>query len=416
VIVSKRALVAAAGWAGLVSVEAELEVFGTSPPVFKIVAATGSSTGFADFLTAVNPWGLDCHPNTGVVYFSDPTGGLIGAVDPLDPGLTVEKIVSRPAGVLHGIALDAAGHRLFFLDSADDSVNVVDLTTMAQTMLVRVPGTTRPNDLVYDPVRKWVIFTDSGADSVGIIKDDGTIVAGYTLTATVGAWGVAVHPVSGDIYFSSFDNGTIHILDPHAFTTTKVASGLDGPRGLEFDRFGRLFCLESGKNRVTRIDLGSGGPVGPDFADALNGRAFLIFDGDDKDGDFLLDDWERRFVSSVVALDADSDFENDDRTALHELLFNGSPATVTDPAPVRGYNFLPDRKLEVIFQGPAEGYGFEVRASSDLQAWVPLPGPLAGTPLPDPLFNSWRMTFDPDDLGLDRERVFVQVTGAIEAP
>jgi len=398
------------------SIEAELELVGTSPPVFKIVKATDSSPAFLQVMAGVNPWGLDCHPDTGWIYFSDPTAGLIGSIDPSAPSPVVTPIVNRPTGALHGIALDAPNNRLFFLDSADDSINVVDLASLGQTRLIDGRGITRPNDLVYDSGRNWIIFTDSGGDFIGITDDAGNIVNGFLFPETVGAWGLALHPQTNEIFFSSFDNGTIHILDPVSATVTPVASGLDGPRGLEFDRFGRLFCLESGEDRVVQIDFWSGGPAKPLFENAVNGRAFVIYDGDDKDGDFLLDDWERRFVPSVLDLDAGSDPENDGRSAIDELLFNGSPEVAGGPAPVRSFEILPGGEVSVVFEGPAKGYGFEVWLSSDLQNWELSGDPLVGTPFGDPLFRSWQSTTDPAALGLDPGRVFVRITGSVEGP
>lgn len=401
-------------WTG--AVEAELELVGTSPPVFEIVEATQSSPAFLTVLAGVNPWGLDCHPDTGLIYFSDPTAGIIGSIDPSAPSPVVTPIVTRPAGVLHGIALDAPNERLFFLDSADDSINVVDLGSLDEATLIDGRGITRPNDLVYDPILNWIIFTDSGGDFIGVIDDLGNIVSGVALPETVGAWGLARHPQTNEIFFSSFDNGTIHIVDPVTRTVTPVASGLSGPRGLAFDRFGRLFCLESGKDRVLQIRLPGGDLAKPLFPRAYNGRAFVIYEGDDKDGDFLLDEWERRFVSSVLDLTTGSDPESDGRSAYHELLFNGFPDVAGEPDPVRSFEVLPGGDVSVVFEGPAEGYGFEVWLSSDLQNWVLSGDPLVGTPLGDPLFNSWQSTTNPASLGLDPSRVFVRLAGSIEGP
>jgi sugar lactone lactonase YvrE len=291
-----------AAFLALATASAETQVFATSPPEFKLLEASDSAPAFQEVLSSINPWGLACHPDTGLLYFSDPNAGIIGAIDPGAPTPTIITIVDRPTGALHGISLDAVNNRLFFLDSADDSINVVDLQTLAVTPLVLANGIVRPNDLVYDPDQNQLYVTDSGADEVRIVSDTGVIGPSASLPSTEGAWGIALQPGTGDVYFSSFDNGTIHqLLDTTPLTTTEIVSGLAGPRGLEFDRHGNLFCLESGMNRVVVIDVGAGTFAPTGFASALNGRAFLLFDSEDKDGDFLLDDWELRYAKSLVS-------------------------------------------------------------------------------------------------------------------
>ena len=404
-------------FSGISCAHAELEIVATAPTAFKIVAAGESSPALQQLLASVNPWGLALHPDTGIVYFSDPTAGIIGSIDPAAPSPVVTPIINRSASVFHGIALDAPGNRLFFLDSADNSVNVVNLAT--ETVIIAGSGINRPNDIAYDSVQNWLLFTDSGADGIGIIRTDQPVpfFEGIVNSSTIGAWGIAVNPANSAIYFSSHDNGAIYQLDPDTSVATPVATGLNGPRGLEFDRFGRLFCLESGQDRVVQIPLPGQSLTAPVFANAINGRAFLAFDGNDKDGDFLPDIWEKRFKPSVLTLNGASDTDLDGRSAFNEFLFNATPISGADPAPVRTLAPLPGGGLTLSFHGPSTGYRLGVLLSSDLVNWQLWTGPLVESPLADPLYSIWQMTLtNPLPLGLDPGKIFARLTGTAVTP
>lgn len=398
---------------------AELEVIGTSPSSFEVVDASETSPLFQTVFGSVNPWGIDCHADTGVLYFSDPTAGVIRQWDPAAFPPVVTPFVTRPGPGVHGIDLDEPNGRLFFLDSADDSINVADLGTGTVTPLIAGFEITRPNDLVWDAGRGWVIFTDSGANFIGAIDAAGNITGGFFVPEAQGAWGIAVHPQTGGIYFSSHDLGAVYRLQPtgtFSAIVTPVATGLDRPRGLEFDRYGRLFCMESGQDRVVRIDLGVTGPAPPDFAAAINGRAFVIYESTDKDGDFLTDSWERRFASSLHELDATSDGDGDGRTALDELIFNGSPEIPEYGSQIDDFDPAAGGGVFVAFEGPASGFDHDVLVSSDLQNWITSPEPLTPRLTGDPLFRRWEVTLDPVALGLDPKRVFIQVEGDVAGP
>ncbi|MES2476678.1 MAG: hypothetical protein V4640_12915 [Verrucomicrobiota bacterium] len=404
---------------GLISAHAELKVVATAPSAFQIVTATEISPALQQLLAGVNPWGLALHPDTGVVYFSDPTAGLIASIDPAVPAPVITPIVNRPASVFHGIALDAPGNRLFVLDSSDNSVKVVNLATLVQTKIAIDQGIHRPNDIAYDHVRDWLLLTDSGSDSLIIIRLDlaDAPLQEVISPATVGAWGIAVNAKDGTAYFSSHDNGQAYQLNPETLVVTSIATGLNGPRGLKFDRFGRLFCLESGLNRVVQIPLAGQTVTAPTFANAINGRAFLVFENSDKDGDFLPDSWEKRFKPSVLALNAESDLDLDGRTAFNEFLFNSSPNSGADPAPVRTLTPQPGGGLSLSFQGPSTGYHLGVMLSSDMVTWQPWTGPLIQSALPDPLYSTWQMTLsNPLPSGLNASKIFARLKGSATAP
>lgn len=79
----------------------------------------------------------------------------------------------------------------------------------------------------------------------------------------------------GDLYVSDAINGTIVKVTP-AGTKSTFASGLDGPRGLAFDRSGNLFVAQSSSGAVSKF-----APDGTEstFTSGLSQPVALAFDG-----------------------------------------------------------------------------------------------------------------------------------------
>ncbi|MCW1886295.1 hypothetical protein OKA04_16275 [Luteolibacter flavescens] len=389
-------------------------VYATSPPEFHI-DSKGGTDALAPYLSGINPWGLASDPETGRVYFSDPTGGRIAWIDPSAQTPAATNLINRPASTFHGIAIDSPNRRLFYLDSANDTVNVFHLTTLADQAIVTGGNIVRPNDVAWDAGRGWVWFTDSGGDFVSAIRSWTSSTADRVTFPATDPWGIAVNPQTGAVYYSSYSAGTIRSLDPANGNSAVVVSGLQGPRGLKFDAYGRLFCLESGLNRVKQVQL-PGQPVPTKtYTNAENGRAFLIYESDDLDGDHLIDAWERRYSSTLAGLSSASDPDTDGRTALMELLFNGTPQSGADPAPVRSFT-RSGGTVTATFQGPREGYNFGAQFSSNLSSWQNYSGTLTKVNLADPLYATWTLSFSPASVGLNPSRVFIRFTGERAAP
>jgi sugar lactone lactonase YvrE len=409
----KFALALGAAIAPVAPAHAATAVYATSPPTFNI-DANSSGSALQSLLSPVNPWGLACDPETGRIYFSDPTGGQIASFDPAVTPPTVTPLISRSGACFHGIAIDSPNRRLFFLDSANDSVGVIRLDTLVEQTIVSGGTISRPNDIAWDAGRGWVFFTDSASDSIRVIRSWSPSLDSQSFPAT-DPWGIAVHPQTGTVCFTSFSGGTVQTLNPTTGATATIASGLNGPRGLRFDAYARLFCLESGLNRVVQVPLPGQAVTAPIYTSADNGRTFLVFESDDLDGDYLTDAWERRYQSTLASLSAASDPDKDGRSALQELLFNGSPASGADAPAVRTFS-ISGGGVTTSFQGPRDGFNFGAQLSSNLATWQTFGGSLAKANLPDPLFSTYTLSFSPAALGLNPARTFVRFTGDRTTP
>ena len=83
------------------------------------------------------------------------------------------------------------------------------------------------------------------------------------------------HAAPGDLYVSDFGSGNIYKYTPSG-TRTSFA-GLDGPRGLAFDRLGDLYIAEAGTGSVWRYHLAFG--TGSPFYTDLGTPSGIAFDG-----------------------------------------------------------------------------------------------------------------------------------------
>lgn len=388
-------------------------VIGASPKEGVINRAGPSGSTFSPALSGVNPWSLALHPATDQVFFSDPTAGRIAFFDLADPSVFV-SLIKRPGSVFHGIFLDAPNNHLYFLDSSNDSVNRIDLDTSNETEIFAGAPMVRPNAIAYSAELGRIIVTDSGADAIHVFNPDADfpLVASYATADTVGAWGVAIRPSNQSVYYTVYEGGRLYVMDPGTGATKQITDGLDRPRGLKFDRKSELYCFEDGTGLISRINVADGTRGATSYGTASSGRGFVIFDDKDQDNDRLDDGWELSYASSLFTLDADSDPDGDGRTALCELLYMGSPLAPNDPPPVRQFTPNESGLVDLEFGAPAAGYDVQVWLSSDLKSgWQRYTQGFNITNSPGTIYSEWTAILDPVQLGLDADKLFVQLRG-----
>lgn len=297
----------------------------------RLYEASASSLALSAAQQDENLWGVALHPETYTLYTTAPTSGKIYALDWANLAAGSTAVVTDSTAVYHGLTVFDGF--LYVLNSQTDSLQRYALPIQADAVPDTIcDGYTRPNEVsIYE---NTILVTDSGADAIYVHA-----LATGTLLATIpfnGAWGVAVNPVDGVPYIASYDDGTIVSLDLALETLTPVASGLDGPRGLEFDRFGTLYVYESNANRLVTVNPADGSIAPTTYTGATrNGHDFLVVETLDLDGDFLPDSWERTYAASLESIDSRSDSDNDSLNALAEYAFGRSPASTTGKVTVR---------------------------------------------------------------------------------
>jgi streptogramin lyase len=381
-----------------------------APNAFELRSADAANPSLTAIDSGFNPWGLALDPEQDRVLWSDPVSGTIGWTGYGSKAGQKGTLLTQPGRVLHGVDLDCKNNSLYVLDSASDALLKLDLETMVIATLA--DGLfVRPNAIDHDPADGTIAVSDSGNDTVYLLDPAGDELYSWTGPSSIGAWGVACDPTSDLVFFTSHDRGELIAWLPNGGTVSTVATGLDKPRGLEIDRDGRLFCLESGNGRIVEIDRGSGAITPTDVGFAPGGRDLVIFNADDADGDLLVDEWERDQGFALCALDATDDRDDDQDSALTEMLFHGE-ANGGASAP-GALDWLPGGDtLEARFETIAsEDYDFTLLLSDDLQAWHPSAAVPSFGPAGSDLYQTRKYTIDPIAEGFTRKALFAKLIG-----
>lgn len=329
------------------------------------------STVSAPVPTAVGPvtnaWGVAYDPVNRRLYASDPAGNRIVSLN-ATTGAILTTVLAEPGAVIHGLAADPANRRLWFLDSGTDRVRSLNLDTHLPGTAFDLPGTglKRPNDIAIDLANQELFVADSAQDTVRRFDYAGTLKGTWSGAGTVDAWGVAVDPATGLVYASSYQNGTVYSWNRDTHASELVATGLAGPRGLNFDRHGRLLCLASGSGNVLRLAAGSP-PVATPFNSYPNGRSLRCDDTQDEDADLLPDSWETAY-GGLETWSAGSDTDKDGSTAFSELAFGGRPdrsdGSFLKPVAASGDVLTAGFPVRI-----HDGISYRIWISTNLQSW-----------------------------------------------
>lgn len=381
----------------------------TSPRDFAIAVGLKGEPMLTNSLDLVgNLWSSELDPATGDIYFSVPTEGKIVKANVLDNPMILTDFVTVPGAVFHGLALDSANKRLYALNSATDRVEGYLLSSGGASQTIG-QNFVRPNEIVYDPSRDWLVFTDSGLDKVFVFNTSGDLLHELSHTSTVGAWGVAIDPVNGDVLYSSHDLGQIWRWTAGTLTPALEQDGLLGPRGLGYDKWGRLYCVESGRAQISTFEVL---PLTSYLQNTVSGIGFgardiQVFARNDLDEDFLPDDWEISVMNPGLKYGDDPDF---DRTVVGvEAALGGS---VTGGPDSEGFHFVVDSEgmLELTHQAlKRSDFNYTVFLSDDLSIWEPIDS-LAVVSSEAGLYDSWRYVIDPDSEGFpEADKLFLRV-------
>lgn len=365
---------------------------------------------------AENYWAAALDRNTGDLYFSVPTEGRIYRGNVNDDSATLELFVERPGAVFHGMAVDVNNGVLLVLDSAGDRIRRYLMSNGGSAGTIGSGATLqRPNELLFDSSRQWLIVSDSGVDKIQIISSGlGDLLYELDHASTQGVWGLALDPETGDLIYGSHDRGEVWRWDPLASgdPPTLMHSGLSGPRALAYDRRGRLFCVQSGMGQVTTL----GEAPELTYSIAAGGRDVVLFADCDLNGNYLPDEWESsqndpfllRNSNFAGNVDGDS-FSNGLEAALGE---NGLEVTNGS-----GFDFVWDGEGQFTVAHLAlqkSDYRYQLLLSSDLQNWqsaTTLPQVTSGVGA----YDTWTFEIDVVAEGFPTaEKIFARVGVELE--
>lgn len=376
----------------------------TSPNDFSLKSGTIGNPNLAPILDSLNYWAIERSKVSGIYYLSVPTDGKIYRVDPGTSPLTLDPLVDIAGSVFHGIAINEQDNLLYVADSATDTILKCNLNTGALAGSIGT-GFKRPNEVIFSREIDRIIVSDSGNDAIYLYNMAGTLEKTFSDASTIGAWGLALDPQTGELLYSSHDKGEIYRRDLTSGLPTTEHSNLKGPRGLKFDRRGTLYCVESGNNRVTTF--GSGTPT--NYVTAPGGRDLSILAACDLDGDFLPDEWEALSGGSSLTFLGDAD--GDGVFNAIEAATGGSTSTSNDANPVK-LSLNPEGEFTLTLQAlKKSSLQYTIWLSDDLNNWQEvqtLPSVTSGTGLHD----TWTFRFAPEEEGFpaDTPRLFSQLS------
>lgn len=348
----------------------------TAPRAFEAVAGQQDLSGLNAIPFTLggasiveNYWSTALHQATGDVYLSVPTEGRIYRGNLNDDPPVLEEFVFRNGAVYHGLAVDEVNGLLYALDSADDAIHLYSMALGIYFGAVGGVELQRPNELLFDRKRQWLVVSDSGLDVIRIYSPGGVgLLYELDSATTVGVWGLAMDE-EGRILYSSHDLGEIWRWDPLDETSEPelIRSGLSGPRGLGYDRNGNFFCVESGLGQVRRI--GEGDDLV--FSTALGGRDVLLYADCDFNGNFLPDEWEGSQSDPALArtLDFDSNYDGDALSDGLEAALGGDFTSTSDG---NGVEFMVSDEGVIELEHLAlkkSDYRYRVMLSQDLENW-----------------------------------------------
>ncbi|HEX4747529.1 MAG TPA: YncE family protein [Gaiellaceae bacterium] len=174
------------------------------------------------------------------------TGSAQTAVTPLGLG-------SRPIG----IAIDAAGGRIYVTNSGQDTLAVLDLSS--GSLVGKIPTGAEPGLVLFDPASRRVYVSNFRSGNITVVDAgasgatnptsdpmDPTSPSAVVSTLPVGGLGLALDPVAKRIYAAS--GTSLAVIDA---TTSRVIARVQAPAGANL--WGA--AVDRTSNRVYLTDL-----------------------------------------------------------------------------------------------------------------------------------------------------------------
>lgn len=384
-------------------------VYSSAPVNFQMRAATIADPNMQGVLNNVNPWGLALDPESERVFWTDPVAGVIGWVGYGSKSGQEGHLLNDPQAVFHGIDFDCRRNRLYILDSNSDRLIERNLNNNSSRFITG-PVFTRPNAIDQHPETRIFAISDSGSDKLALYNLSGTEIESVAIN---GVWGVAFDPTSNLVYYTSHDLGVVGTWNPDTGKTESVAKNLDGPRGIEIDREGRIFVLESGMGRIVQINPATGLPEDTDHETVIGGRDFVLFHADDADGDLLLDWWEDKEGARLCRLHPfEHTMDSDGREPFFEMLFNGTTDGF-DAGGVQALTSDPDgTNNRVVFETLSDPtYDYTLQVSEDLENWQDSVASASLTPIGDGRYERRLYKLNAAAEGFGGGKVFARLIG-----
>jgi len=147
---------------------------------------------------------------------------------------TLARTINVETDTLTGIALDAAGNRIFGTGMGSNDVAVVDLATGATT--ARWPTQSeRPTNLVYDAVGNRLFVASQGTGDLTVLDARTGAIISKVATGE-GALSVAHNPALNQVYVANRQAGTVTVINAADYTVVAQVDAGTLPQSIAIDR------------------------------------------------------------------------------------------------------------------------------------------------------------------------------------
>jgi YVTN family beta-propeller protein len=146
------------------------------------------------------------------VVYASVTGGRVWVID--GKTNTLSHVIEDVGKTTVGLALDAAGNRLFAANMGSGDIAVIDLASRKIVTRFAVPGD-RPTMLAFDAAKKRLFVTNQGSGDVTVV-DATNGQSLKTIKTGGGALGIAFNPATNLAYVANRQAGTITVIDTAA--------------------------------------------------------------------------------------------------------------------------------------------------------------------------------------------------------
>lgn len=152
---------------------------------------------------------------------------------------TLERVIENVGARPTGLALDAAGNRLYASNIDDNEIAVIDLTTYEVINKIPTQGE-RSTQLAFDPATKRLFVGNQGTNDISVIDVQTASVVRKVPTGGQPV-GVAFHPQTNQIYVAARADGVLTVID--GTTYEQVAS-------IEIGTFPNTIHIDSTSGKV----------------------------------------------------------------------------------------------------------------------------------------------------------------------
>lgn len=211
-------------------------------PTTKVVATVRSGDG---------PYQLGAIPALGRVYAAESQSAAVGVYDTA----TKKKVddIETPDKTPLGLAVDRRS-KTVYTSTLEDTLEVLDARTGKLVRSVAIGG--HVHSVAVDEKKHFAIVAKAGSAAVTYVNQDG-----YAWSVNVGdtPTGVAVHPVTGDVYVANAGDDTLSVIDGETQKVTKTIDVGTWPSEIGVDAAtGRVYVANWKSHDVSVVDPAAG--------------------------------------------------------------------------------------------------------------------------------------------------------------